>query len=83
MNLFSASEPQLCDALNRRHSPRDDTLDHPPAAYITHVVAPLGGDLLLDTEALHTLGVRRVAQVQTVRDSQVGGAPWRASRLGG
>lgn len=37
------------------------------------MVAPLGGALLLDVEALHALGVRRVVEVLTIRDSQVGG----------
>ncbi len=55
--------PQLCDALNRRHTPRSATLDNPPGSYVTHVVAPAGGELRLDPAALRDMGVQRVVVV--------------------
>ena len=63
--------PQLCDALNRRHTPRSATLDNPPGAYVTHVVAPAGGELRLDPAALRDMGVQRVVVVDADRKGSV------------
>ena len=62
---------QLCDALNRRHTPRSATLDNPPGAYVTHVVAPAGGELRLDPAALRDMGVQRVVVVDADRKGSV------------
>ena len=67
----TAATTQLCDALNRRHTPRSATLVHPPSAYVTHVVAPAGGELRLDPDELRKLGVQRVLVVDADRKGQV------------
>ena len=72
----SAGTAQLCDALNRRHTPRSAPLAHPPSMYVTHVVAPAGGELRLDTEELRNLGVQRVMVVDADRKGQVLADGW-------
>ena len=65
------TSPQLCDALNRRHTPRSATLNNLPGAYVTHVVAPAGGELRLDPAALRDMGVQRVVVVDSERKGSV------------
>ena len=48
----------VVDALNRRHGKRGPPLGHPPAAYVTAVLAPAGGALAADAAALAALGIQ-------------------------
>lgn len=47
----------VVDALNRRHGKRGRPLEHPPAAYVTAVLAPAGGSLSADAAELSALGI--------------------------
>ncbi|KAK9826457.1 hypothetical protein WJX81_000313 [Elliptochloris bilobata] len=59
----------VVDALNRRHGKRGAPLGHPPAAYVTAVLAPAGGALAADAAALAALGIQRLEEVESVQDS--------------
>jgi 2-phospho-L-lactate transferase/gluconeogenesis factor (CofD/UPF0052 family) len=55
----------IVDALNRRGAfARTGKLDHPPSKYITTVLVPKGGQVVVDEDMLHELGVHNVVEVE-------------------
>ena len=63
----------VVDALNRRHGKRGPPLGHPPAAYVTAVLAPAGGALAADAAALAALGIQCAPTHLRVSDEQLAG----------
>lgn len=64
----------LADALNRRHARKVAQLAHPPAAYVTTIIAPEGGPVEVDERRLAELGVLCVLRVPTLALGAAGGA---------
>lgn len=62
----------VVDALNRRHALGASSLSHSPGAYVTALVAPEGGGVEVDEEALWALGVHRVVRVAAHPDGRGG-----------
>ncbi|KAL6768387.1 hypothetical protein ACKKBF_B38970 [Auxenochlorella protothecoides x Auxenochlorella symbiontica] len=71
----------LTDALNRRGGRRDPGLDHPPSAYCTAVLAPRGGGVEVDADALAALGVRVVRSVSAEWSAEAGAAHYDPDAL--
>ena len=61
------------DALNRRGaSAKAGRLDNPASEYVTAVLVPRGGGVVVDREALGGLGVTRVVEVAAVQPAEGG-----------
>lgn len=60
----------VTDALNRRRSRQGQPLRHPPAAYVSAILVPAGGQVEIDTDALALLGVPCVVEVPSVTDAE-------------
>jgi hypothetical protein len=59
---------QVTDALNRRRNKRGERLRHPASAYVTSLLVPEGGEVLVDYQALRVLGVAHVVRVASCED---------------
>jgi 2-phospho-L-lactate transferase CofD len=51
---------QVCDALNRRHTPRGLPLNLPPTSYVTAVLAPRDGAISVAADELYEMGITKV-----------------------
>lgn len=58
----------VTDALNRRRARQGQPIKHLPAAYVTTLIVPNGGEIEVDTEALGLLGVHHVVEVESHKD---------------
>ena len=57
----------ITDALNRRGaSSKAGRLGHPAGKYVSAVVVPLGGEIVVDVDVLHEIGVEMIVEVATV-----------------
>lgn len=58
--LMAASDvvSAICSALNREHGRVSARLSAPPSSYVTALLAPRGGSIPVDRDALAQLGVR-------------------------
>lgn len=53
----------LQHSLNRQHT--DSELSWPEQAYVTSMLVPHGGEIHVDMDRLHSIGVRSVADLST------------------
>lgn len=58
----------ICDAMNRRRDRRGQRMFHPPSAYVTALLVPKGGEVVVDMQQLQVLGVNQVAEVDSLVD---------------
>ena len=71
----------VCDALNRAEEPdMQRRLQKPVSAYVTTVIAPKGGGMPLDTDALRSMGVSRIIEVDA-KKKPTGGAEYDVPKL--
>lgn len=71
----------ISDALNRRRNRLGSRLVHPPSSYVTTVLVPEGGDVLVDRQALQLLGVQHIIEVPSVRDTHGRGVLYDTEKL--
>ncbi|GAX77344.1 hypothetical protein CEUSTIGMA_g4790.t1 [Chlamydomonas eustigma] len=71
----------VTDALNRRWNRKGNRLQNKPDMYIDGLLVPRGGSILVDLEALASLGIQNVLEVDSVLDPESGGYLFEPSSL--
>lgn len=66
--LMAASDvvKAICSALNREYGRPEARLEYPTSAYVTAVLAPKGGSIVVDKESLVNLGVRCAQSIPVI-----------------
>ena len=59
--LMAASDvvKAVCSALNREHGRAEARLRHSTAVYVSAILVPKGGSIVVDSASLSNLGIRR------------------------